>query len=46
VLRSFSDERAREFYLGFMGFKVNWEYRFEPDTPLYLEIERSGVTIH
>jgi catechol 2,3-dioxygenase-like lactoylglutathione lyase family enzyme len=46
VLRSFSEEKAREFYVGFMGFKVNWEHRFEPDTPLYLELERSGVTLH
>lgn len=46
VLRSFSEEKTREFYIDFMGFKVNWEHRFEPDTPLYFEIERSGATIH
>jgi catechol 2,3-dioxygenase-like lactoylglutathione lyase family enzyme len=46
VLRSFSEEKARQFYVEFMGFKVNWEHRFEPDTPLYFEVERSGVTIH
>jgi catechol 2,3-dioxygenase-like lactoylglutathione lyase family enzyme len=46
VLRIFDEAKAREFYIDFMGFKVNWEHRFEPDTPLYCEIERSGTTLH
>ena len=25
--RIFSVEKAREFYLGFLGFKVDWELR-------------------
>ena len=33
-------------YVDFTGFNVNWEHRFEPDTPLYMEIERSGMTLH
>lgn len=46
VLRSFSEQHTREFYIDFMGFKVNWEHRFEPDTPLYMEVERSGLVLH
>jgi predicted enzyme related to lactoylglutathione lyase len=46
ILRIFAEQNAREFYLDFMGFKVNWEHRFEPDAPLYCEIARSGATLH
>ncbi len=28
VLRIFSEEKAREFYLDFLSFKVDWEHRF------------------
>lgn len=30
ILRMFDEQKAREFYVGFMGFKVAWETRFEP----------------
>lgn len=46
VLRMFDVERTLEFYVGFLGFHVAWEHRFEPDLPLYLEIERDGVRLH
>ncbi|MET0859154.1 MAG: glyoxalase superfamily protein [Telluria sp.] len=46
VLRSFSEEKTREFYVDFMGFTVNWEHRFEPDTPLYMELQRSAMLLH
>ena len=29
VFRIFSLEKAREFYLDFLGFKVDWEHRFD-----------------
>ena len=30
VLRSFDEAKAREFYVDFLGFTVEWEHRFEP----------------
>ena len=38
VLRIFSLEKAREFYLDFLGFKVDWEHRFGPDFPIYMQV--------
>jgi len=38
VFRIFSVEKAREFYLDFLGFKVDWEARFGPDLPLYMQV--------
>ena len=46
ILRSFDEAKAREFYLGFLGFKVDWEHRFEPGFPLYLQVSRDGCVLH
>ena len=36
ILRMFDVRKAREFYLDFLGFKVDFEHRFEPSLPLYM----------
>jgi catechol 2,3-dioxygenase-like lactoylglutathione lyase family enzyme len=46
IFRIFSLERAREFYLDFLGFKVDWEHRFEPEAPVFMQISRDGLVIH
>ena len=33
ILRIFSVEKAREFYLGFLGFAWDWEHRFGDNFP-------------
>lgn len=46
ILRSFDEAKAREFYVGFLGFKVDWEHRFEPGFPLYLQVSCDGCVLH
>jgi hypothetical protein len=46
ILRMFDETKAREFYLGFLGFQIEFEHRFEAGMPLYLGIERSGLHLH
>nr|WP_202456079.1 glyoxalase superfamily protein [Frigidibacter albus] len=46
ILRIFDEAKAREFYCGFLGFTVTFEHRFEPQLPLYLGIERAGLSLH
>ena len=46
VLRIFDEQKAREFYVDFLGFSVQWEHRFEDGLPLYLEVSRDGCTLH
>jgi hypothetical protein len=46
VFRIFSMEKAREFYLGFLGCKVDWEFRFTPDAPAYMQVSREGLSLH
>ncbi|MDR7945712.1 glyoxalase superfamily protein [Achromobacter aegrifaciens] len=46
ILRIFSVEKAREFYLDFLGFEWDWEHRFEPGMPLYAQVHRGDLTLH
>jgi len=46
ILRSFDEAKAREFYLDFLGFTVDWEHRFETGAPLYMQISRDGILLH
>jgi catechol 2,3-dioxygenase-like lactoylglutathione lyase family enzyme len=46
ILRTFDVAKAREFYLDYLGFRLDWEHRFEPDLPLYMQISRDGCVLH
>ena len=46
ILRIFDVEKAKEFYVGFLGFAVDWEHHFEQNTPAYLQVSRAGLTLH
>jgi uncharacterized glyoxalase superfamily protein PhnB len=46
ILRSFDEAKAREFYVDFLGFKVDWEHRFESGTPLYMQVSKDDCIIH
>lgn len=46
ILRSFDEGKAREFYVTWLGFQVDWEHRFEPDTPLYMQVSRGDCVLH
>jgi hypothetical protein len=42
ILRMFDEARAREFYMDFLGFAIDWEHRFAPGLPLYCQVSRVG----
>lgn len=46
IFRIFDLPKAREFYLDFLGFKVDWEHRFEKGAPLYMQISRRACILH
>ncbi len=46
ILRIFDDRKAREFYCDFLGFDVTFEHSFADGLPLYLGVERAGLTLH
>ena len=46
ILRIFSIEKAKEFYIDFLGFTIDWEHRFEDKAPLYMQVSRGNLVIH
>lgn len=46
TLRMFDVRKAREFYIDYLGFKVDFEHRFEPTLPLFMGISRGGIQLY
>ncbi|EKU83497.1 putative glyoxalase superfamily protein PhnB [Massilia sp. UYP32] len=46
ILRIFDEARAREFYVDYLGFTVDWDHRFGPGMPLYLQVSRGDCVLH
>jgi catechol 2,3-dioxygenase-like lactoylglutathione lyase family enzyme len=46
LLRIFDEAKARAFYVDYLGFRVDWEHRFERGLPLYLQVSRDACTLH
>ena len=46
VLRIFDVEKAKEFYVGFLGFTVDWEHTFEANFPVNMQVSRGVCTFH
>ena len=46
ILRIFDAAKAKEFYIDFLGFKVDWQHRFAEGLPLYMQISKDGCIIH
>ncbi|KAH7111203.1 Glyoxalase/Bleomycin resistance protein/Dihydroxybiphenyl dioxygenase [Dactylonectria macrodidyma] len=45
ILRVFDITKADEFYLGYLGFKVDWDHVFD-NGPLYRQVSRGGLVLH
>jgi Glyoxalase superfamily protein len=46
ILRSFDETKAREFYVDYLAFKIDWEHRFDPNAPLYMQVSRGDLLLH
>ena len=46
VFRIFDVDKARAFYLDFLGMTVDWEHRFEAAAPLYMQVSRGELKLH
>ncbi|MFP3388743.1 glyoxalase superfamily protein [Brevibacillus sp. SIMBA_040] len=38
--------RSKAFYMEGMGFQIDWEHRFEPHLPVFVQITRDEMTIY
>src|SRR5580658_7743005 len=45
ILRIFDVAKAREFYLDYLGFAVEFEHRFHDNAPLFMGISRDGLLL-
>jgi catechol 2,3-dioxygenase-like lactoylglutathione lyase family enzyme len=46
ILRIFDLAKADEFYLEYLGFRVDWDHRFDDSAPLYRQISRGDLVLH
>ncbi len=46
ILRIFDVEKAKAFYVDWLGFKVDWEHTFEPNTPVYMRVSMDSLVLH
>jgi len=35
-----------EFYIHFLGFIIDWQHRFGPSDPVYMQISHHGLVLH
>jgi uncharacterized glyoxalase superfamily protein PhnB len=46
ILRIFDEAKAREFYVDFLCFSIDWEHRFSEGAPLYMQVSKDGCVLH
>lgn len=46
ILRIFDETKAKDFYIGFLGMKLDWEHRFEPTFPIYMQVSKGDLVFH
>ncbi len=46
ILRIFDLAKADEFYVGYLGFQVDWNHRFDDNAPLYRQVSRGDLVLH
>ena len=45
VFRIFDYQQAYDFYIGWLGFRIDWENR-PSNGPVYLQISRGDIVLH
>lgn len=46
ILRIFDEEKACSFYLDYLGFIKDWEYRHEAHLPLFMQISNDDCKLY
>ncbi|WP_087026598.1 glyoxalase superfamily protein [Thaumasiovibrio subtropicus] len=46
ITRIFDEQKAKDFYLGFLGMTLDWEHRFGDDFPLYMQVSKGDFVLH
>ena len=43
TLRITSYARSKAFYVEGLGFQIDWEHRFKPNFPVFMQVSREGL---
>ena len=46
IFRIFDEEKARAFYVDFLGMSVDWDHRFEDGAPVYMQVSLGSLKLH
>ena len=46
ALRITDYARSKTFYTEGLGFTIDWEHRFEPHLPVFMEVSRDGMSFY
>ena len=46
IFRIFDYKKAVEFYVDWLGFKIDWEHKFDENSPIYMQVSRDGIVLH
>jgi uncharacterized glyoxalase superfamily protein PhnB len=46
ILHIGSYDEAKAYYVDWLGFHIDWEFRLEPTFPVYMQVSRDGLVLH
>lgn len=46
ILRIYDYDKTIEFYVNWLGFKVEWVHVFEPGMPRYMQVSMRDIVLH
>ena len=46
IIRIFDIQKAKEFYIDWLEFKLEWEHTFEDNFPVYMEVSKDAIKFH
>ena len=46
ILHIHSYEMAKAYYVDWLGFRIDWEFRLESAFPVYMQVSRGGLVLH
>jgi len=46
MFRVFDVDKAKDFYIRFLGFTLDWEHQIFDGSPLYMQVSRGDLLIH
>lgn len=46
IMRIFDEEKAKDFYLGYLGMQLDWAHRFAAELPIYMQATKDNFVLH